>query len=37
MFHYAVILNSLGVLLGAFIGAIFKKKIPQKLHEILSR
>ncbi|PLV57500.1 DUF554 domain-containing protein [Thermotoga sp. SG1] len=35
MFHYAVILNSLGVLLGAFIGAIFKRKIPQKLHEIL--
>ncbi|MCD6551780.1 DUF554 domain-containing protein [Thermotoga sp.] len=35
MFHYAVLLNSLGVLFGAFVGAVFKKRIPQRLHETL--
>ncbi|PLV58981.1 DUF554 domain-containing protein [Thermotoga sp. KOL6] len=35
MFHYAVILNAMGVLLGAFIGFVFKRKIPQRFHEIL--
>jgi len=35
MFHYAVLVNTVGVLVGAGFGTMFKKSIPQRLNELL--